>query len=345
MIVGKCSMLPKYPHHTKRGVVTVEEGEHRMKAMVISEYGGPEVLHNALIEPETLTPTDVLVKIFATSVNPVDWKVRQGRLKERLPLKFPAILGWDAAGIIEDVGSSVTRWHIGDPVFVRPSTHRLGTYAEKVTVDQSLLAPKPPNLTYLEAASIPLAGLTAWEALVQIASLKPHQRVLIHGGAGGVGSYAIQLAKARGAFVAATASPYHLDYLRSLGADQPIDYHAHRLAQDLEPVDVVLDTIGGQTQQESYPLLKSGGHLVSIAQPPDQQEAQKYKVHGSWFFLEPDGKKLEALASLFVSGQMAPQVHQQFALKDIAQAHQLSEEGHVTGKIGIVVDGVQAHVR
>ncbi len=314
-----------------------------MRAMVISEYGGPEVLHAADIPHEPLSSRDVLIRIYATSVNPIDWKVRKGLVQERVPLTFPAVIGWDAAGIVEAVGSDVQRFHPGDPVFCRPATHRLGTYAEYVTADESLVADKPSNLTFLEAASIPLAGLTAFEALVVIAHVEPGQRVLLHGGAGGVGSYAVQLAKARGAFVAATASASHREYLTSLGADQIVDYRHEAFESVVEPVDVVLDTIGGTTQSRSYQVLKRGGALVSIAMPPKPEETEKYGVSGHWFFLEPDGNKLAQLGALFSQGLMRPQVHRVFALDDIAEAHRLSESGHVRGKIAIVVDAKKAH--
>lgn len=314
-----------------------------MRAMVISEYGGPEVLHAADIPHEPLSSRDVLIRIYATSVNPIDWKVRKGLVQEHVPLTFPAILGWDAAGIVESVGSDVNRFHPGDPVFCRPATHRLGTYAEYVTVDESLVADKPSNLTFLEAASVPLAGLTAFEALVVIAHLEPGQRVLIHGAAGGVGSYAVQLAKVRGAFVAATASASNMEYLKALGADQVIDYHHQAFESAVEPVDVVLDTIGGSTQSRSYQVLKRGGTLVSIAMPPQAEEMEKYGVSGHWFFLEPDGDKLAQLGALFSQGLIRPQVHREFPLEDMAEAHRLSESGHVRGKIAIAVDAQKAH--
>lgn len=230
-----------------------------MFAMVIDGYGDPGVLHPAQIEPDAMGAQDVTIRVYATSVNPIDWKVRLGRLAPRLPTNFPAVLGWDAAGVIEQVGSDVTRLKVGDTVFSRPATHRLGTYAELVVADQSLVALKPANLTFLEAASIPLAGLTAWEALVEIGKVQAGQRVLVHGGGGGVGSYAIQLAKSLGAQVITTASAARHDYVRSLGADQTIDYHAESFTVAVRNVDFVLDTIGGEIQDLSYGVLKPGG--------------------------------------------------------------------------------------
>lgn len=313
-----------------------------MRAMAIDQYGPADVLHEDDLPRLPLGHHDVRIKIYASSVNPIDWKVRRGYLAERLPLKFPAILGWDAAGVIEETGSAVGTVKVGDAVFSRPSTQRPGTYAESVIVDESLVAPKPSRLTFIEAATIPLAGLTAWEALVVLAGVKPGQRVLIHGGAGGVGGYAIQLAKAEGAFVATTTGPTHLSYAKGLGADQVLDYQREPFEHACGNMDVVLDTVGGVVQDKSYGVLKSGGMLVSIAAPPDPTTALHKGVIAKWFFLEPDGQKLRALGRVFEDGLMRPTVGTRYALRDVARAHQESEAGHVEGKIAIVVD--EAHV-
>lgn len=313
--------------------------------MIIDKYGDPSVLYRAQIEPDTMGPQDVMIRIYATSVNPIDWKVRLGRLAPRLPTRFPAVLGWDAAGVIEQIGSEVRDMKVGDAVFSRPATMRPGTYAEQVVVDRSLVALKPRNLSFLEAASIPLAGLTAWEALVEIGKIQPGQRVLVHGGGGGVGSYAIQLAKALGSQVITTASSARHDYVKSLGADQVIDYHQESFAAVARDVDLVLDTIGGEVQDQSYAVLKPGGTLVSIAKPPDVELAKDHHVSAHWFFLEPDGKKLEALGRLFEQEKMRPAIGHVFSLEEIAQAHQISQDGHPEGKIAIVVDATHAMTR
>ncbi len=313
-----------------------------MKAMVIDQYGPPEVLHASEVRAQELGEHDVLVRNFATSVNPVDWKVRKGFLAERMPLEFPAILGWDSAGIIEQVGSNVSAFHVGDKIFSRPATERPGTYSDYVVVSDNLLAPKPAALTFLEAATIPLAGLTAWEALVEIAHLQKGQRVLVHGGAGGVGGYAIQIAKAFGAFAASTAREPNRAYLRKLGADEVWDYESGPFEQGLHGFDVVLDTMGGEVQNRSFEVLKAGGVLVSIAQPPDQDRAQAAHVQAHWFFLQPDGAKLRALGDLFERGLVHPIVGEVFPLDRIGDAHRLSETGHARGKIAIAVDPVHA---
>jgi len=316
-----------------------------MLAMVIDNYGDPDVFRLAEVPTLPLGPQDVAIDIYATSVNPIDWKMRQGLLKAQRPLSFPAILGWDAAGRIAAVGSQVTRFKVGDPVFTRPAIDRPGTYAQKVIVAESLVAPKPPTLTYLEAASVPLAGLTAWQALVDIAQVRPQQRVLIHGGAGGVGGYAIQLAKALGAEVITTARAERHPYVRSLGADQVIDYQQQPFETAVDSVDVVLDTIGGTVQDRSFQVLKPGGVLVSIVRPPDAETAARYQVRGEWFFLEPDGEKLAKLGAFFTDGRIRPIVQQVFPLQDLPAAHRLSESGQTQGKIGIVVDPTLAETR
>ncbi|WP_242823990.1 NADP-dependent oxidoreductase [Sulfobacillus thermosulfidooxidans] len=315
----------------------------KMFAMVIDRYGPPEVLHGASIKVTSLGPFDVLIKNYATSVNPVDWKVRQGFLQARLSLKFPAILGWDAAGVIEQVGAGVSRFQVGDKVFTRPAIDRPGTYAEYVVVNENLVAEKPTSLNFLKAVCVPLAGLTAWEALVEHAHIRSGQRILIHGGAGGVGGFAIQLAKAMGLYVLTTTRKVNTEYVTALGADDVIDYESQAFERVVEDVDVVLDTIGGTVQEKSFGVLRPGGILVSIAQPPDQKQAEEHHVKAVWFFLEPDGKKLQALGQLFAEGKMKPTVGNVFALRDIQAAHVLSQSGHSVGKIGIVIDPEMAY--
>lgn len=316
-----------------------------MKAMVLNRYGAPGVLHWSEVPPRPVGLDDVMVRVYATSVNPIDWKVRKGLLQDRLPLSFPAIIGWDAAGVIEEVGSNVSKFRVGDKVFTRPAIDRAGTYAEFVVVNEGLIAKKPDNLSFLEAAGVPLAGLTAWEALVEIAGIKAGQRILIHGGAGGVGSYAIQLAKAKGAEVVTTSSPVHQEYVTDLGADVIVDYRSEAFDEVLKDVDIVFDTVGGDVQTRSYRVLKPEGVLVSIVQDPDQELARAYRVRAQWFFLEPDGKKLEALAQLFEEGHMRPVIGTAFPLSDVVKAHEFSETGHVQGKIGLIVDTSRADNR
>ncbi|HET6872087.1 MAG TPA: NADP-dependent oxidoreductase, partial [Sporolactobacillaceae bacterium] len=243
-----------------------------MKAIAIHNYGTEEAF--VLIDLPEPVPEEhqVVIELYATSINPIDWKLREGYLKERLPFEFPIILGWDAAGVIHKVGRKVTKWQPGDRVFARPATTARGTYAEFTTVDEGLLARVPEDVSFTEAAATPLAGLTAWQCLFDFARLQAGEKVLVHAGAGGVGSFAIQLAKHAGATVCATGGPESLPIMKTLGADQVFNYKNTEEALPAD-FDVVLDTVGGKTQEQSFDLLKAGGRLVSIVQPPSEELA------------------------------------------------------------------------
>ena len=240
---------------------------HTMKAVRIHTYGGPEVLVYEEVPRPQPGQGEVLVRVEAAAVNPVDWKIREGYLREMLPHALPLIMGWDVSGVVEETGPGVTRFRAGDEVFSRPDLLRDGTYAEYVVIRETEVALKPGSVDHLHAAAIPLAGLTAWKSLIEAAGAAPGQRVLIHGAAGGVGSYAVQLAKWRGAHVTATASAPNLDYLRRLGADEIIDYRSVRFEDVTGDVDVVIDTIGGDTQQRSWQVLKRGGSSSPSSHP------------------------------------------------------------------------------
>ncbi|MCL6633293.1 MAG: NADP-dependent oxidoreductase [Alicyclobacillus herbarius] len=308
-----------------------------MKAVYIEAYGGKEQLKYGDLPRPNVNPNDVLVEVYAAGVNPVDWKIREGYLKQRLNYTFPLILGWDAAGVVVEVGENVTRFRVGDKVFTRPATERNGAYAEYLAVEDRLVAPMPANISFEEAASIPLAGLTAWQALVDTAGIKAGDKVLVHAGAGGVGVYAIQLAKAYGATVATTVSERNHDLVRSLGADVIIDYTKDDFVEQVQGYDIVLDTIGGDVQRRSYDVLKPGGILVSILTPPDPDTAAKHRVRTGYFFLQPDGEKLAKLGKLVEDGQVKPVVGHVFPLQEAAKAHELSESHHARGKIVLKV--------
>src|SRR5216683_2520023 len=235
-----------------------------MKAVRIHTYGGPEVLRYEDAPRPVPAAGEVLIKIHAAAVNPVDWKVRAGHLKDMLKYQLPLIPGWDAAGVIEDVGAGVARLKRGDEVYTRPDISRDGTYAEYITVREPEVALKPKSLDHVHAAAIPLAALTAWQALFDAGGLSAGQRVLIHAAAGGVGSFAVQLAKWKGAYVIGTASAHNHEFLRGLGADETIDYTAVRFEDAVQDVDLVLDAMAGETQKRSWKTLKPGGILVSI---------------------------------------------------------------------------------
>ncbi len=261
-----------------------------MKAIVIDQYGGKEVLQERELEVPAIGDDQVLVEIHATSINPIDWKLREGYLKEMLPFKFPIILGWDAAGIIAETGKNVSGFKKGDRVFARPATTNRGTYAEYTAVDSHLLAKMLEEMSFEEAASIPLAGLTAWQCLVDSGKIQQGDKVLIHAGAGGVGIFAIQIAKSFGAEVITTASEKNIDFLTSLGADRIINYKEEEFSEVLSDVDLVLDSIGGEVQSNSYLVLKENGKLVSIVSPPDEEEAKKAKVNAGFVWLDPNGE-------------------------------------------------------
>ncbi|MDC3412116.1 NADP-dependent oxidoreductase [Aquibacillus sp. 3ASR75-11] len=310
-----------------------------MKAIVINEYGSKEVLKETEIPKPDITDDQVLVEVHATSINPIDWKTRAGYLQEKLDFSFPIILGWDVAGTIVEVGDKVTDYQIGDEVFARPATTPNGTYAEFTAVDENLLAKKPENVTFEEAASIPLVGLTAWQCLVDITNIKKGDTVLIHAGSGGVGSIAIQLAKHFGAFVATTASEQNEAYVKELGADQFINYKTQNFEEELSDFDIVLDTMGGDILEKSYTVLKRGGKLVTIAGQPNDDAAAKYGITAKFHWLEPDGTQLQKLADLLNKEIIKPQVGHvfDFSEEQLQKAHELSETHHAKGKIVVKV--------
>lgn len=310
-----------------------------MKAIVIEQYGGIEELKEREVERPQINDDQVLLEIHATSINPIDWKLREGYLKEMLPFEFPIILGWDAAGVVVEKGSNVTKFDVGDRVLTRPLTTRQGTYAEYVPVEERLLAKMPETMSFEEGAAIPLTGLTAWEGLVEIASVKEGDKVLIHAGAGGVGTFAIQIAKSFGAYVATTASAKNTDLLKSLGADQIIDYKNEDFSEMLEDFDIVLDTIGGETRLKSFAVLKKKGKLVSVIEPPSEGEEEKYDVEIGYFFLEPDGEKLQKLADLYEAGKLKAVLSETFEFTEqgLKNAHKTSESHHAQGKLVIKI--------
>ncbi|MBS4172992.1 NADP-dependent oxidoreductase [Bacillus sp. FJAT-49736] len=308
-----------------------------MKAIVIEEYGDREQLKEMDVPKPKINDKQVLVEMKATSINPIDWKVREGYLKQMMPFEFPIVLGWDAAGVIKEVGNDVKGFQVGDAIFSRPATTRFGTYAEYVAIDEDLLAKKPENIRFEETASIPLAGLTAWQALFDTAHLEKGEKVLIHAGAGGVGSLAIQLAREKGAYVTTTASEKNHAFLKELGADEVIDYKTTNFEEVLHDYDVVFDTMGGEIQTKSYQVLKDGGRLVTIVSAPDQDKANEFGVTASHVWLTPNGKQLEQLGALLQNGKLKAIVGHVFPFSEqgMKEAHALSESHHAKGKIVI----------
>ncbi|MER2227836.1 MAG: NADP-dependent oxidoreductase [Carnobacterium sp.] len=311
-----------------------------MRAVIIEEYGGKEKLKEAEVPMPQPKEHQVIVKERATSINPIDWKLREGYLQQKMPWEFPIILGWDVAGEIVEVGSEVTDWKIGDRVFARPDTTRFGTYAEYTAVDDNLLAYIPENISYEEAAAAPLAGLTAWQALFDYGKLVEGEKVLIHAGSGGVGTYAIQLAKSKGAYVISTASEKNRDLLLGLGVDQFIDYKNEDFTELLSDVDVIFDTMGGEVLENSFKVIKPHtGRIVSIVGDADKELIEKADITFNNIWLEPDGKQLSQLAQLMEQGKVKSIIGATYPLteKGVYDAHALSETHHAVGKIVIKV--------
>ncbi|RUQ31899.1 MAG: NADP-dependent oxidoreductase [Candidatus Competibacteraceae bacterium] len=304
-----------------------------MKAVRIHAYGGPEVLHYEDTPIPQLQPDDLLIRVRAAAVNPVDWKIREGFLQGVLNHCLPLTLGWDVSGEVAAVGPEVIRFQIGDAVYTRPNIERDGGYADYIAVKASEAALKPVKLDHDQAAAVPLAALTAWQALVDAAQLRSGQTVLIHAAAGGVGSFAVQLAKARGAKVIATASAVNVGLVMELGADQFVDYTRSRFEEVAKEVDVVFDTIGGETQTRSWSVLKPGGMLVSVVSPPPEATAAAYGVRSAFVFVQPSSSQLDAITQLIDEGRIKPILHTIMPLYEARQAQVISQGGHVRGKI------------
>lgn len=305
------------------------------RAVVINEYGGKEKLAEAKVSLPELGADQVLVKVAATSINPIDWKLREGYLKQMFPWSFPIILGWDVAGEIVEVGQKVKDYHVGDRIFVRPETTRFGTYADYTIVDTNLLAPLPESIAFTEAAAVPLAGLTALQALFDHGSLKAGEKVLIHAGAGGVGTYAIQLAKNAGAYVITTASPRNHELVKKLGADEVIDYHTTDFEEVLTDIDLVFDTMGGEIQKKSFSVLKEHGRLISVLSIEDETLAATKQIEAKAIWLRTNGEQLSELAKLMADGKLVSVIGETFPLtrQGVYDAHALSETHHAVGKI------------
>lgn len=308
-----------------------------MKAVRIHAYGNADMLQYEEAPIPDVAPDDVLVRVVAASVNPVDWKIREGYLKQMIPYQFPLTLGWDVSGVVEAVGQKVSRFQVGDAVFSRPDIKRNGTYAEYVAIHEDEVAHKPRTISHVEAATVPLAGIAAWEVMVTTAGVTAGQRVLIHAASGGVGSIAVQLAKSRGAHVITTTSEKNRALVKSLGADEVIDYRTQKFEEVVRDVDVVLDTIGGQVQDASWSVLSPGGILVSIISTPPQEKAKSLGVRSAFLFIQPSASILVQLAALIENGKLRPVIGAEFALSDIAKAHALSQSGHASGKIALYV--------
>ena len=332
-----------------------------MKAFTLNRYSKTDPLQLTDVPVPTVRPNDLLVQIHAASVNVLDLKIKSGEFKLLLPYKFPLILGHDVAGVVTQVGANVRRFKVGDEVYARPADRRIGTFAEYIAIHEDDVAHKPSNLSMEEAASIPLVGLTAWQALVEKARLKKGQKVFIQAGSGGVGTFAIQLAKHLGASVATTASAVNADWLKGLGADVVIGYKTQNFATLLHDYDVVLNSQDAQTLHQSVGTLKAGGQLISISGPPDLQYAKEASL--PWFmkgvmwwlsrsirskarhkhinyqflFMHAQGNQLQTIATLIEAGVIRPVIDKVFAFEQTNEALAYVESGRAKGKVVIKV--------
>ncbi|KXO02703.1 NADP-dependent oxidoreductase [Bacillus tropicus] len=327
-----------------------------MKAMIIDKYGKVPMRMAEVPTPE-INEYEVLAEIHAASINPIDFKIRDGKVKMLLKYEMPLILGNDFSGVITKVGSKVTRFKVGDEIYARPRKNKIGTFAEYIAIHEDDVALKPKNLSFEEAASIPLVGLTSYQALHDIMQLQKGQKILIHAGSGGVGTFAIQLAKIIGATVTTTASEAGANLVKSLGADEIINYKTEKFEDILKDYDAVFDTIGGTTLEKSFNIIKSGGNIVSVSGMPNARFGKEFgsgffktllfslaskkltaleKKHNarySFLFMKPSGDQLRTIANYIEAGKIKPVIDRVFPFEDAQKAMEYSEAGRAKGKI------------
>ncbi|MGR6904650.1 NADP-dependent oxidoreductase [Lysinibacillus capsici] len=327
-----------------------------MRAMVIDQYGKAPMRLAEVPTPE-INEYEVLAEIHAASINPIDFKIRDGKVKLLIQYKMPLILGNDFSGVVVKVGEKVTRFKVGDEIYARPRKSKIGTFAEYISIHEDDIALKPKNLSFEEAASIPLVGLTSYQALHDIMQLQKGQKILIHAGSGGVGTFAIQLAKVMGATVATTASEAGANLVTSLGADKVINYKKESFEAILKNYDAVFDTLGGKTLEKSFEIIKNGGKIVSVSGWPNARFAKEYgsgfyktllfsvashkltslekKYHAqySFLFMKPSGEQLRIIADLIEAGKIKPVIDRTFSFEDAQKAMEYAESGRAKGKI------------
>ncbi len=311
-----------------------------MRAIAIEEFGGPGKLHAMDLPEPKPGRGEVLVRVVAAGVNPVDWKIREGWLRTFLPHAFPLVPGWDVAGTVEDFGEGVARFRKGDRVwaYARKPVVQWGAYAEWIALPEEIVAKMPSKLLFEEAAAVPLAALTALQCLRREPALGPGKTALVLAAAGGVGHFAVQLARNAGARVLAVAGPRNQEFVLGLGAEAAIDYAredwsdaADRLCP--EGVDFVLDALGGEDQRKAFDILKPGGRIVGIVGEPDEELARKREVAADYVFVEPSAEGLDFLGAEVDAGRLRPEVTKVFPLADAHEAQKLSQAGHVRGKL------------
>jgi alcohol dehydrogenase len=327
-----------------------------MRAMMIDRYGKVPMRLTEVPAPE-IGEYEVLAEIHAASINPVDFKIRDGKVKLLVNYKMPLILGNDFSGVVEKVGAKVTRFKVGDEIYARPRKSKIGTFAEYIAIHEDDIALKPANLSFEEAASIPLVGLTSYQALTDILQLQKGQKILIHAGSGGVGTFAIQLAKLMGAAVATTASEAGANLVESLGADEMINYKTEKFEELLRNYDSVFDTLGGEVLEKSFGVLKSGGKIVSVSGLPNARFGKEYgsgifktllfsaashkltalekkhNVEYTFLFMKPSGEQLRIIANFIETGKIKPVIDRVFPFEDAEKAMEYAESGRAKGKI------------
>jgi len=327
-----------------------------MRAMVIDKYGKVP-MRLAEIPTSEIGVYEVLAEIHAASINPIDFKIRDGKVKLLVKYKMPLILGNDFSGVVAKVGAKVTRFKAGDEIYARPRKSKIGTFAEYIAIHEDDIALKPKNLSFEEAASIPLVGLTSYQALTDILQLKKGQKILIQAGAGGVGTFAIQLAKLMGATVATTASEAGANLVKSLGADEIINYKTEKFEEILKNYDAVFDTLGDEILEKSFGIIKDGGKLVSVSGLPNARFGKEYgsgffktllfsaashkltglekkhNVQYTFLFMKPSGEQLRIIANFIETGKIKPIIDKVFSFKDAQKAMEYAESGRVKGKI------------
>jgi NADPH:quinone reductase-like Zn-dependent oxidoreductase len=321
-----CMMLVALLSRSARG-----DEEPMMKAVVAHEYGAPNVLKIEEVPRAAPNGDEALVRVIASSVNPADPLTLSGKYAKEFGTHLPLIPGYDVAGVVEKTGADVTKLKVGDAVYGYPTFG--GSWADYVTVKEWEVAAKPKSLNFVEAAAVPMGSLTAWQALVDVAKLQPGQTILIHGGSGGVGSFAIQIAKARGARVIATASTANQDLLKQLGADVAVDYTKTRFEDVAKNVDAVLDPVGKETLARSYDVVKKGGIVMSLVALPDRAELQKRGIRGAAISVHPDAEDLAKIAQLIDTGKIKPIVTHVLPLSEAVAAEQQAATHHTRGKV------------
>ena len=330
-----------------------------MKAIVMEKYGTEDVIQIHNVSKPKIKDNEILVEVYAASVNPLDNKIRQGKMKPLLNFKLPLILGADLAGIVVETGEKISQFKNGDEVYANLSASKMGAFAQYVAVNEKDLALKPKNLKFEEAASIPLVGLTSYQALHDVAKLSKGQKILVKAGSGGVGSFAIQLAKAMGAYVATTTGTSNVSWVKALGADQVIDYKTQKFEKILNGYDVIFHTVDGEPTEKGINILKPGGHLLSLVGPPDKKFAKQVglnilfqtllglvgrKVNAlakklgakyTFVFIKPSGAQLGEITKLVEVGQIKPVIDKVFSMNDARKALTYVEQGRTKGKVVI----------